>query len=159
MIGLRSFNRQVIRQFWVPVLLSVCIVAIFASWRTTKVFVNGSTVKVTGATGHPLANLRVSESWDAYSYDLEGGLDMRTDANGIATFPAQSSTHSVLFWALRPVYTRLNYGVHASTGITAYVGVSEPGLHKEAGDIIGFSCRDDECIDHPLEFEAKLSSK
>ena len=147
-------------RIWIGV--SVVLILIFlslASWTSKREFVAPCTLTVTGKTGDPLANIRVSESWNAYSYDLAGGFDIQTDAHGRAIFPAQSSTHSALFWALRPIQTRFNYGAHASSGTTATIGVSEPGLKTEEGDLRGFTCSNTECTAHPLEFVARLVSK
>jgi hypothetical protein len=91
-------------------------------------------------------HIRVSESWNAYSFDLSGGSDSWTNGNGEASFRRQIERHSLLFWQLRPVVTRLNYGVHASSGIDAHIGVSEPGRQNTSG----FSCSDSECSGHAL---------
>jgi hypothetical protein len=144
-------------RIWI-VLLVAAVLAIVALGlvQTQKEFVAPCTVKVTGKGGRPIANIRISENWNAYSYDLAGGQDAQTAASGYASFPAQFSKHSVLFWSLSPILTRFNYGAHASSGITATIGVSEPGLRATEGEARGFTCTDGKCIDHPLEFEIKL---
>ena len=143
---------------WIVLSIAVSLIVIaLALVQTQKEFVAACSVTVTRKDGRPAANVRVSESWNAYSYDLSGGQDIQTDAQGKAFFPPQLATHSVLFWSVGPVLTRLNYGVHASSGITSRVALSEPGFETRTGDILGFSCSDRECTDHPLTFEIHLT--
>lgn len=130
---------------------SVALV-ILASIEQERTFVASCTVVVSDRIGGPLEHVRVSESWNAYSYDLSGGGDARTDEQGRVSFPRRGSRHSLLFWQLRPLLTRLNYGVHASSGITAYIGTSEPGEQNTSG----FTCSDRECIDQPLELKFQV---
>jgi hypothetical protein len=87
------------RLLLILIAVAVAVIGVLGTLHTTKVFVASCRVTVKGKTGAPLANMRVSESWNAYSYDLRGGMDIETDANGVALFPPQSSRHSVLFWA------------------------------------------------------------
>ena len=138
-----------------PIGVSLLVGAI-ASFKTKREFVASCMVTVTGKEGHAIPNIRVSESWNAYSYDLSGGLDLQTDADGKAYFPGQSSTQSLLFWYFRPALTRLNYGVHASSGISASFGISEPGSGITSGETRGFTCVDQQCLAHPMAFEMKL---
>ncbi len=137
--------------FFSGVFASVSL-AILASIEQERTFVAPCTVVVTDRFGEPLQHVRVSESWNAYSYDLSGGGDARTDEHGRATFPRQIVRRSLLSWQLRPILTRLNYGVHASSGITASIGTSEPGEQNTSG----FTCSDRECSERPLELKFQV---
>lgn len=139
--------------------LFIFVLAVLSTRKIQKEFVAPCTVRVVGKAGGPIADIRVSEDWDAYSYDLSGGLDIETGANGQAFFPSQSSTHSILFWALRPTLTRLNYGAHSSSGTTARIGVSEPSLRADEAVTKSFSCSNAACVGHPLELEIKVASR
>jgi hypothetical protein len=133
------------------------VVVVLALVRTKREFVAECSVTVTGKDSQALANMRVSEIWNAYSYDLSGGQEVLSDAHGKVIFPSQSATHSLLFWYLSPILTRLNYGVHASSGTSASFGFSQPGFEAREGDTLGFTCSDRECTDHPLEFKIHLT--
>lgn len=142
---------------WVGVFGGLAVVLGLATWTTTKEFVAPCTVWVTGKAGSPQPNIRVSEHWDAYSYDLSGGMETLTNGDGIATFPEQSSKHSVLFWIASPVLTRLNYGVHASTGVVASINVPEPTA--DDGKVGSLTCTNADCSNHPLEFRIQLANR
>jgi len=134
-------------------LLASIALVVLALINQERTFVAPCTVIVRGKAGAPLQHVRVSESWNAYSYDLSGGADALTDQQGRVSFPRRLDCHSLLFWLFRPILTRLNYGVHSSSGVTASVGTSEPGQQNTSG----FTCRDKGCLDHPivLEFQVK----
>ncbi|SRR5258708_14442307 len=149
-------NTKRTRKWILLPILFVLLIGALASFKTQREFVASCMVKVTGKEGHPVANIRVSEGWNAYSYDLSGGLDLQTNADGNAYFPEQTSTHSLLIWYLSPLVTRLNYGVHASSGSSASFGISEPGLSIKNGETSGFTCVDQQCIAQPITFEMKL---
>ncbi len=133
------------------------IVVALGLWSRKRVFVAPCNVSLIYADGRPAKDMRVSESWDAYAYDLSGGADIQTNGTGQAFFPEQSATHSLLFWSLKPLLTRLNYGVHASSGITALISVSEPGRKRLSGDTDAFSCSDRDCVNHPIILHFQLA--
>jgi hypothetical protein len=122
------------------------VLASLASIDKERTFVASCTVTVQDANGHPVKRIRISENWDAYSYDLSGGEDTWTDENGRASFPRRSGKHSLLFWQFRPVLTHLDYGIHASSVVDAFIRISDPGRQNTEA----FSCTDHECNSHPL---------
>jgi len=54
----------------------------------------------------------------------------------------------------RPIVTRLNYGAHASSGISAFINVSDSRANKP----LGFSCTDYECNQHPLKLTFEVGA-
>jgi len=126
----------------------IAIVSVMAIWQQKRTFVSECSVEVVGVDGLPVANIRVSESWNAYSFDLAGGADLRTDTQGRVRFQAQSQEHSALLWLLKRFGTAMNYGVHASKGVNAFISISEPGLPSRAEG--AYSCTDAACNIHPF---------
>jgi hypothetical protein len=137
--------------------LSVAFVSATAIWQQKRIFVSECNVEVVGLDGLPIENIRVSEIWNAYSFDLSGGADLRTDTQGRVRFQAQWQEHSVLLWMLKRVGTAINYGAHASKGVNAFINVSEPGLPSQAGG--AYSCSDTACNIHPLSIRLVSSNK
>ena len=138
--------------------IAVLLTAIFASIRRTRIFVEECDVTVLDNSGRGIPNLRISEDWNAYSYDLSGGGDVRTDPNGRVAFPRQTVTRSLLFWRLQPVLVRMNYGVHASRGVTANVRVSEPSLAPAEAVGDSYACEDQACTNHPIRLTWKTGT-
>jgi len=140
------------------VLLIAFVLAILVMATATKrrMFVSECSVTVIGESGRPVENVRVSELWNAYSYDLSGGQDLKTDRFGRAVFPRQEATRSLMFWCVRPLTTRLSYGAHSSVGTSAFISVSEPG--QKTANNRGFSCSNHECADRPLTVTLRASN-
>ena len=132
--------------------LSVAV-GILAAVSTERVFMEECTVVVLDANGLPVKGIRVTESWDSYSYELHGGGDIFSDEQGRVTFPKGAARHSLLFWQLRPVLTQLNYGVHASFGTSAFVHISQSGVVSDDG----FSCSNNHCNDHRLVLQFRIT--
>lgn len=134
-------------------LLPIIVAVIFptVTWRRT--FVAECTVRVVSEDGRPTRGIRVSESWNAFSYGLSGGEDLTTDSEGAVRFNAQIEEHSLLFWVFMPVVNLVNLGVHASSGTNAGVTITEPGVRASKG----FFCSEKECNSHPLYIELQTS--
>lgn len=132
-------------------------VGVMAFKNEKRTFVSAFNVAVIDTDGHPVSNIRVSEMWNAYSYDASGGADIKTNERGSVYFPEQWQEKSALSWIYSNVSTRLRYGVHASKGVSAFINISEPGRPSHDG----YSCSDRNCVDHPqvITFKSKLSSK
>ena len=138
------------------ILLFALLIAIFAiQWR--RIVMADCTVRVIAADGNPVGDIRVSESWYALSYGLRGGGDLRTNSAGVVHFDSKVEEHSLLFWALRPLVTLMDLGVHASFGSYANVHISEPGFTP--GPTQSFSCAEKECTEHPLLLEFRVAQR
>ena len=125
---------------------------VLLSLSSERTFVESCTVIVTNRSGQPAEGVRVSEIWNAYSYDLSEGDESWTNEQGRAFFPKRSVRRVQFFWLLRPFLTKLYYGVHASSGIGAVINVSQPG--KVNPD--SFSCSDKKCSEHPLALQFQI---
>jgi hypothetical protein len=134
------------------VLLAVTLV-ILVSISTERTFVESCKVSVRDMGGRPAQDVRVSESWDAYSYDLSGGDDIQTDDRGSVYFPRRYARHSLFFWIFRPVLTQIYYGVHASFGTSAVVTITQFGVESDHG----FTCSETKCSEHPLELQFEIT--
>ena len=142
----------------IAIAIGIAGVSILTATPLQKTFVAECSVSLVNGKDEPVPGIRISEIWDAYSYDFQGGSDQVTDKYGQVHFPAQVQAHSVLYWATRAVLTKLNYGVHASSGTTADISVSEPGLPYEKGSKVSFVCSDAECSAHPLQLSFQSNS-
>jgi len=136
----------------VPVFILLVTLVILMSLSSERTFVESCTVIVRASNGEPAQSVRVSETWNAYSYDMYGGGDSLTDDQGRVFFPKRSARRSQSYWLLRPILTQLYYGVHAGSGIDAFISVSQPG--KVNPD--GFSCSDKKCSESPLELQFQI---
>jgi hypothetical protein len=135
----------------------IAFVSATAIWQQKRTFVSECSVEVVGLDGLPIENIRVSENWNAYSFDLAGGTDLRTDTQGRVRFQAQWQEHSALLWLLKRVGAAINYGAHASKGVGAFISISEPGLPSQAGG--AYSCSDQACNSRPLSVRLVDSNK
>jgi hypothetical protein len=126
---------------------------ILVSIQTERTFVESCVVVVRDRSGQAAQGVRVSESWDAYSYELSGGGDLWTDESGQVYFPKGAGRHTMLFWLLRPIVNRLYYGVHAGYGIYANIHISQPGEQNPNG----FSCSGKKCSEHPIELQFQVA--
>jgi len=138
------------------ILIVVALVVIMALLlpRTERTFVAECVVTVTDTKGRPVQSARVSQAWNAYSYDLSGGEDLWTNNAGIVAFRARTAKRSRFYWYFRPLITIANYGPHASFGVVAFINISYPPSIPN-----GFSCADEECNKHPLKLSFEQWSR
>lgn len=137
----------------------VVVTTFLAVVKIERTFVAQCIVNVTDTLGRPIHGARVSQGWNAYSYDLSGGDDRWTNEFGLVVFPPRTARHSLLYWCLVPVATHLNFGAHASSGISAFVNVSSSPNSSGAPSSSGaFSCRNDDCNQHLLTFTLVVES-
>jgi len=115
-------------------------------------FVESITVILRHDNGRPAEGIRVSEDWNAYSYNLRGGGDLITDERGQVSFPSVVARHNLLFWLVGPILTRIKYGVHSSSGISAHILISDPSV----GPVNGFSCVGSQCSESPIALNRRV---
>ena len=135
--------------------LGIAVALVLSLIQTERTFVAQCSVTVVDKQGHPISGIRVSEEWHAYSYDLDGGDDIITTEGGKVDFPARSFKRPLMYWYVRPILTKVNYGAHASFGVGAYVNVSDPRVN---GDY-GFSCTDRNCRERPINLTFQVNSR
>ena len=141
------------RKIW-PIAIGCALLATFGSVPRSRVLISQWTVRVIDEDSRPVGNVRVSESWKHYSLDQHGGGDLYTDDSGRAVFPPKEMKAPLAYWFLRPVVTRIEYGVHASSGTFGTVHVSD---HK-AGNGDGKACQNErECTAGPLVSLLRIS--
>jgi hypothetical protein len=142
------------RKFW-PIVIGCALLAIVGSVPMSRVLISQWTVQVIDQDSQPVQKVRVSESWDNYSLDEHGGGDLYTDAGGRVVFRPKEMRAPLAYWIFRPVVTRIEYGVHASSGTFGTVHVSD--LFK-AGNAEGKACQNErECTAGPLVSFLRIS--
>src|SRR5947209_3291079 len=87
----RKRNKTRVRNIWraTMLLLITALILALCFVNTERAFVAPCTVILVNKAGKPVQGARISESWNAYSYDLSGGLDLVTNENGEVMFPPQ----------------------------------------------------------------------
>src|SRR5579883_2797754 len=95
-----------------PAVISISALALIPK---RSVFVAPWRVRILDRNAMPVANVRVSQSWDNYSLDLHGGADLYTGADGEVFFQSAQKKAPLVYWLLRPAITKFEYGAHAST--------------------------------------------
>jgi hypothetical protein len=121
-------------------IIAACI--ILGLTRIDKVMVGQWKVVVVDEHDQPVQGIRVSESCSDYDFDWHGGLDVQTDAHGVVVFPPLRMRASLLYWWVGPVVTKLKYGVHAGSGRSTLVSVTDI---KAENDRNSFSCSNGDC--------------
>jgi len=88
-------------------------------WPKTKVLRGEWTIIVKNEHGIPLQNVTITQNWQDYGLDIHGGGEARTNKFGSVTFPPVIITKSLAFFVMRPLVTKLQFGIHASSGFAA----------------------------------------
>jgi hypothetical protein len=130
--------------------LAISILVLPSLWfagQEERTLVEEWTVQVLDASRAPIEGIRVSEDCSDYTMDWDSGGDNYTNAQGTVVFPPRVLKATRYYWAVAPIWTRLKYGVHASSGITAHVSVSDLKALNTDSD----ACANKECSRHPLE--------
>jgi hypothetical protein len=110
---------------WLFVIGGVIAIMIFPS---PKVFVGEWLVRVIDQNGAPVSGIRVSQSWESYTYRLSGGEDLYTDSQGKVIFPRKSRFAPNGYWLIKATLNVLGFGVHASFGSFGRVWIADPRL-------------------------------
>ena len=86
-------------------------------------------LRVTDKEGKPVAGVRARQFWKHYSLAWQGCCpemeDRWTDANGYVVFPKRTIWAGVLRRIVFPVWAKAQTLAHGSTGIRAYVMISD----------------------------------
>ena len=137
---------QAMRRIWI--IASGCALLVtVAAVPWSRVLISQWTVRVIDQDSRPVAKVRISEIWNNYSLDRSGGGDLFTDDSGTVVFPSEQLRAPLAYWFLKPLTTRLEYGVHASSGTFGYVGVSDIRFAPPPSD----ACQNQrECAGAPL---------
>lgn len=101
----------------------------------------------------PISGIRITEMWNNYSFHLFGGADVYTDADGVANFPKAERTAPVFYWVLRAIWTKVDQGVHASSGTIATINISDLKVAKS----VGANCVDWMCTEGTIKSQLNAS--
>lgn len=121
-------------------------------------------VRVTDQNGDSVSGIRVSQSWENYTYGLFGGEDLYTDSQGRVVFPRRRQFAPSAYWLTKATLNIVGFGVHAGFGSFGRVWISDPKLREQmprdpkAIDRLASNCSNAQCTDHQLQSHLQLPS-
>jgi hypothetical protein len=123
------------------------ILVLLALIPVNIVFIAEWNVRVTDEREMPLSGIRVSQNWQNYTLGMSGGQDLYTGSEGTAVFTKRQQRAPIGYWFLRMVWTRFQYGVHASSGTVGTIRISDLKLVNPAGA----NCSDLQCTNQTIQ--------
>jgi hypothetical protein len=132
-----------------------------------KVFVGEWLVRVVDQHGFPVAGIRVSQSWESYTYNLSGADDLFTDSQGKVIFPRRRRIAPIGYWLIKATSNVVGFGIHASFGsfgmvVVADPRLSDPGIKQKliedpkALELLGENCSRLGCVTGTLESQLRM---
>jgi hypothetical protein len=123
-------------------------------------FVAPWTVQVRDHSGAPVPDIAIEESWNSYTFSMRGYDSVRSDASGLAVFPAATRWRPLGIWGTAFLVSRLNF-LHGSFGTNASVRVFDDTVENEPGSLPGSRCSNLDCVNAPLtaDFQIYLLSR
>jgi hypothetical protein len=129
-----------------------------------KLIVRKWSVRVVDSIGNPVSGVRVTQSWEHYTFLLSGGGEAMTDSTGTVTFPNQRSFQPVISLLARAVANVVGTGVHAGFGTSGYVSIvdhriSRSGLTDMENSLMSANCSGKRCLSGELESRLQIPSR
>jgi uncharacterized oligopeptide transporter (OPT) family protein len=121
---------------WCAILL-----IILAVFPIQKILISEWIVQVVDQSDTPISGIRVTQIWNNYTFSISGGADLYTSAKGIVTFPQRVQSSPVGYWIAMAVWTKITFGVHASSGTIGTVNISD----LKASMLVGANCANQRC--------------
>jgi hypothetical protein len=138
------------RRLRFAVMMGVLLLLIFP---IPKVVIQQWSIRVLDENGVPVSGIRVSESWDNYTFGLSGGSSLYTSVDGRVVFPRQRHFGPVAYWVTKATANIVTFGIHAGFGSIGRVWISDP----KPKEVTSVNCGGSRCTDDKLESELRLS--
>ncbi len=129
------------------------VLTILGLFPIKKMLISEWEVTVTDGSNNPIPHVRVSQNWQNYTLSISGGSDLYTNAEGKVLLGKYERRAPSLYWLSRWLFSRIEYGVHASTGVVGTVRVSDPDLQFPAGA----NCEDLSCTGNTITSRIRVS--
>jgi hypothetical protein len=134
---------------WIIALVSIVVVLVLP---VPKTLVHEWSVRVIDQSGLSVSGIRVSESWESYTFGLSGGTSLYTTSEGRVVFPRQKRYWSIGYWMIKAAANIVGFGVHAGFGSIGRVWISDP----RPKEVTGATCSDSNCSIRAIESELRV---
>src|SRR5215475_7978730 len=80
--------------------LGISLTVLIAMWPIEYILSPEWIVNVLDENGRPAAHIVVGHDWHYYSFNMNGGEDLKANEMGMVTFPRRSERRYLIYWVL-----------------------------------------------------------
>jgi len=109
--------------------------------------------------GVPVAGIRVSQTWENYTFRLAGGSELITNIEGKATFPKQRRFAPLVYFGFKALANVVGFGAHAGFGTFGRVWIDNESFKGDINrttEFLAANCSDASCTAAELLSELRL---